>query len=642
MSKTSLSKSRKKRIVYHSDFALLRTGFGRVAKLVLTHLYNTGKYDIIQLNCGLTDDNPSYIRVPWKNYGAMPADPSEIERVQRDPKLAQLASYGANRIDELMDRIKPDVYIGVQDIWGVDFAINKKWFPKINSLVWTTLDSLPVLPTAVEASKKVKNFWIWSDFATKALHKMGHDHVKTVRGPLNEDDFFRLKEDERNKLRKSFQIEDAFVVGFVFRNQLRKSVPNLLEGYKKFKDKNPKTKARLLLHTNFSEGWNILKLAGEYGIDKGEILCTYVCNQCNKYYITHFQGQTLDCPACSSKKSLNTVGIQHGVTEKQLNEIYNIMDVYCHPFTSGGQEIPIQEAKLAEKITLVTSYSCGEDSCVPEAASLPLEWSEYREHNTEFIKASTSSDSICEQLEKVHKMPRKEVVKMGKQARQWVIDNFSINKIGKIFEEFIDSSDFVQNKRDVYSITVNQNPQGVVNPELADREWVISMYKEILDMDVDENDKGYKYWISELEKGATRDQVDEYFRSVAQREILSKQTLHDFLDKDDEGRRILYVIPQSAGDVYMATSLFENLKNTYPNYNLYVATSPLFFEIIEGNPYVHKVIPYMQYMEDIHQMEGGGPNKGDFEIAFLSHVNAQRLSCYTHNGVDKIAFDIKA
>ena len=39
------------------------------------------------------------------------------------------------------------------------------------------------------------------------------------------------------------------------------------------------------------------------------------------------------------------------------------MDVYCHPFTSGGQELPIQEAKAAGLITLVTEYSCGTDSC---------------------------------------------------------------------------------------------------------------------------------------------------------------------------------------------------------------------------------------------------------------------------------------
>ena len=74
------------------------------------------------------------------------------------------------------------------------------------------------------------------------------------------------------------------------------------------------------------------------------------------------------------------------------------MDVYCHPFTSGGQEIPIQEAKLTELITLVTNYSCGEDNCTPQSGGLPLEWNEYREPGTQFIKASTIPSSISKQL----------------------------------------------------------------------------------------------------------------------------------------------------------------------------------------------------------------------------------------------------
>ena len=44
--------------------------------------------------------------------------------------------------------------------------------------------------------------------------------------------------------------QDEFIIGFVFRNQLRKSVPNLLEGYKLFIEKNPKSK--LFMYMLFS------------------------------------------------------------------------------------------------------------------------------------------------------------------------------------------------------------------------------------------------------------------------------------------------------------------------------------------------------------------------------------------------------
>ena len=116
------------------------------------------------------------------------------------------------------------------------------------------------------------------------------------------------------------------------------------------------------------------------------------------------------------------------------------MDVYCHPFTSGGQEIPIQEAKLTELITLVTSYSCGEDSCEEGSESIPLDWSEYREPQTEFIKASTCPISIAASIDTVYSMEATEKREKEKKGRQWALDNFSVEVIGKFFEDFIDNA----------------------------------------------------------------------------------------------------------------------------------------------------------------------------------------------------------
>ena len=77
--------------------------------------------------------------------------------------------------------------------------------------------------------------------------KAGHEHVKTLHGSINTDDFYRLSDIERFNLRKRFNLDDKYVVGFVFRNQLRKSVPNLLDGFKIFKKDCPQ--AKLLCYT---------------------------------------------------------------------------------------------------------------------------------------------------------------------------------------------------------------------------------------------------------------------------------------------------------------------------------------------------------------------------------------------------------
>ena len=613
----------RKKVLIQSDFSLLKTGFAKNAKIILTHLYKTGKYDIVHYCCGLSEKHPDLPRTPWKSVGCLPASSEKIAQIEKDPTINKIAAYGAYYLDDVIEAEKPDVYIAIQDIWGVDFAVNRKWFNKITSAIWTTLDSLPILPTAIETAKKVKNYWVWSNFATKELNKMGYENVQTTHGALESKDFFRLSDSQRKALRKSNNInEEDFIIGFVFRNQLRKSVPNLLQGFKKFKETNPESNAKLLLHTHMEEGWPILSLAKEQNIAKEDILVTHVCSNCKKFVVKPYEGQNKKCDLCGSENSLNSTSVSMGVDEAQLNEVYNLMDVYCHPFTSGGQEIPIQEAKLTELITLVTNYSCGAEMCEPEACSLPLEWSEYREFGSNFIKASTNPDSIADQLAKVYLMPEADKSKMGKEARKWVIDNFSIDVIGKKLEDFIDSSPKIKEKD--YPTLEKCDPDAIVpsvtSPKVeSDSAWIKLLYKLILKTEVDDDDEGLKYWLAEIKKEVPHSAIEKYFRQVALKDNAKKEDnkFKDILDKDDEGKRILFVIPNDPIDVFSCTALFKSIRDSYENYNLYVATQPEFKSILEGNEYVHKIITYEEYHNNSQQIE----EKKYFNVVYTPKLN---------------------
>ena len=170
---------------------------------------------------------------------------------------------------------------------------------------------------------------------------------------------------------------------------------------------------------------------------------------------------------------------------------------------------------LAVKKFQFKKHSCGDDSCESDAGSLPLDWSEYREHGTEFIKASTDPKSIASQLEKVYKMSKAEKADMGKKARQWVIDNFSIKKIGGELESFIDSCDFLNKDRVYNKVKPNKNPDAQVDMSLPNDKFIISLYKLILDFDVNESDQGYQYWMKELQKNVDRQSVVRFFRDTA-------------------------------------------------------------------------------------------------------------------------------
>lgn len=633
---------KKKKILFQSDFALVKTGFGRNAKAILTYLYRTGKYDIVQYSCGMPYSHPAFSKTPWKTVGALPNSAEEIKNLNKNPHDAKLASYGAYYIDKVIQEEKPDIYIAAQDIWGVDFAIEKQWFNKINSVIWTTLDSLPILPSAIEAAKKSENFWVWSSFATKAMHQLGLNHVKTVHGAVDDGTFFRQSDEEKLNLRNKFGIDkDAFIIGFVFRNQLRKSVPNLLEGYKLWKISNPEAKnSRLLLHTDFNEGWGIKKLAEEYGISEGEILTSYICKECKSFEVKPFSRQDLECPTCEAKKSQGTTNVALGITEDQLNEVYNLMDVYCHPFTSGGQEIPIQEAKFAELITLVTNYSCGEEMCEEGSASLPLSWSEYREIGTDFKKASTLPSSIAEQLNKVYQMTPDERKILGEKGREWAIKNYSIYNVGYSIETLLDNFPDIDYSFEIK--TEEKDPYCQIENIQDNEAWILSLYKNILKKEND--NEGLKYWSLELSKGAERKEIEKFFRQAAANENAKNKKI-DFsslLDEKDN-KRLLVILPKSIGDIFLASSLFESLRKRYPRpeWAFYFACDPEHFEVLEGNPHIDKILAYFPRMDDSAWLEGVGAHEGYFEVVYPLHFPTQRLLSYTHNGVDKIDLEIK-
>ena len=626
---------RKKRVLIHSNFCKMFTGFGKHKKNLLSYLYNTGKYDIIELSNGYTWESEQLKFVPWESYGTLPSDPEIHKEIAIDERRKNAAGYGAEMIDHAVKELKPDIYLGIEDVWAFNGFIEKEWWNKIHCIVHTTLDSLPILPDAVNAADKIKNYFVWASFAEKAMHKLGHTHVKTVHGTLDASSFNRLADEDRLKLRNRFKLSDEYIIGFVFRNQLRKSVPNLLDGFKLFQESNKQSKTKLLLHTSWNEGWDIVKLLNEKEIDPKNILTTYVCKNCNAYNVKSFSSHVVNCDFCRTQNSCETTNVKTGVNEQQLNEIYNLMDVYCHPFTSGGQEIPIQEAKLTELITLVTNYSCGEDCSTEASGGFPLEWAEYREPGTQFIKASTLPTSIFSQLQHVYSLPLETKMLLGKSARQFVIDNYSIEVVGKFFENLFDSFphvDYVfENKK------LKCDPFYEPDPNLQDKEWVESLYDNIL---TKQDPAGVIHWIQRLKSDLNRSDVLNYFRKIAlsdnQKSFLDEML--SSLKENNNSKKIAFVQPNGVEEIIIATSLVTSIKKLYPDYDIYFFTKNEYFDLINSHPDVKKVLNYFNKMDDPLFFEGKGANNKYFDIVFAPYLSINNN--YFRNAEDIIQYNI--
>jgi glycosyltransferase involved in cell wall biosynthesis len=635
---------RKKRILFLTDYAGAFTGFGKQCKLLLSYLYKTGKYEILNAAQGIPKHGPHTLKFPWKTIGVLPDDPQKIQQINQDPNLARNAAYGLLEIVNIVKDFKPDVIFSINDTWGSQFVVDMPFFNKIPTVCWNTFDSIPLLPDTIEKANKIQHYWTWSDFARKELHKHNFNHVKNQYPLVNTHNFYKLPDSKISEIKTRFGLpQDAFIIGFVFRNQLRKLINTQIEAYALFKKHNPEVKNTFLYtHTHYGEGWDIHRLCQQYGVDPKEVLCTYICKETQQYFIAPFHGQDIENPI-TKRKTLITANVGLGVSDEQLNEIYNIFSLYSHPATSGACELPCVEAALTEKIITTASYSFGEDIIENNKGSIPIKFTFYTEHGTQFLKSQPSAYELSKIFKKVYDMKPQTKFQMEQDSRKWALENYGIEVNGEKIENFIDGQQILDEEIFHFSESKNNpNPIAKVEDNSNNREWVKSLYKLILDRDVLDQDEGLIHWLQKLEQNVPREQIENYFRDVAKQEIQKNTPINfeDLLDKDDFGQRALIVIPESIGDVFMITSLFESFKEVYPHYNLYIATKQEYFDILIPNPYVHKVIPYVPQMDNLMWLEGAGGHKGFFEIAFLPHIGTQRILNYLHNGKDIIQFNI--
>jgi hypothetical protein len=314
---------------------------------------------------------------------------------------------------------------------------------------------------------------------------------------------------------------------------------------------------------------------------------------------------------------------------------------------SGGLELPCVESKLAELIALITNYSFGEEMCEEGAYSLPLEWSEYREPDSQFIKASTYPSSICKQITKVYKMSQQEREKWGKKAREWALKGFSTDVIGKYIENFIDSSPSIDKNLEIENspykeIKDNPNPYALIDNIKDNQEWVLHLYSRILGTSPDKYDSGVRQWVDVLGKTGNRQEVEKYFRQVAAQKKYDKERDAFFKRmEEDTSKKILYVMPESERDLFLSSSLFQSLKEQYPGYKLFVACNIEHRRVLDGNPYIDEIVPYYKEMDNLGFLEGCGNHKGYFDIAFLPYLHTQRSIDYIHNALSNVAFNCK-
>lgn len=622
--------NKRPKLLFHSCYSSLKTGFSRHAKTLLSELYKRDNIEIVELaNAPTRFGDKNLNRSPWKVYGSLPSD--EILQTFNEQQR-HLAGYGCWALDQVIKEERPNVYMGVEDAWAFPTHPQRPWFNKICSILHTPIDSLPLLSIHKELAANVKNIWCKAPFATKALADEGFHHAKTVPALIDATPFFPLPEEDRLALRRQVGIsDDTLVVGYLFRNQIRKLVGTLLDGFKLFVEKNPDKKCILWLHTDWREpAWNIPKMIEDLKLDNNLIYTSYVCHACRNVQIRPYGGQELPCPACN-RNALFTAGVELGLTESELNLGYNLCDGYVHPATSGGFEIPVLEACLAGVPIAVPNYACFETYC-GHPDTFQLEHTFYREVNSGFLKCQPFPSSVCDAISHFYSMGRSGRKEAGSRLREWGLEKFSVQKWVDWIEDFII-------KNAVYDYDFNfdapANEHYEFYPYEEPKTFITNLYKNVFHADLDESNEDFRRAVDAINNGIDKRVIyDDFIRQAKEFNTKNKKTkIEDILDNNGK-KRILYVVPSTQSDCLASLPVIEELFNVYPEFDFYLSTEKRNFPLFAHLTKIKMLLEYEEWMDNVIALEGQGEKVGYFDICFHPTLVTRKFHHYSHNGLD--------
>lgn len=482
------------------------SGFGTYSREVLYRLFKTGKYDIAEL-ASYGHVNDARDKMPWRIY------PNAIDpREGQDPRLPELNSkpinqFGAWRFDRVCLDFKPDFVVDIRDPWMLMFENQSPLRRFFNWVIMPTVDSAPQQEEWIQHFIEADGVFTYSDWGLETLRKEGGVLINLISSAppgVNLSEYKPNMNTLEHK-RKMFMRDEINIIGTVMRNQRRKLYPELMLAFKLFLKKchdegNHKLAENTFLyfHTSYPDVtgcWNIPRLLKENGLGN-KVFFSYLCKNCGTVFASLFQDVKTVCPNCNTVSAiLPSVGA--GLSTTQLNDIYNLFDVYVQYANCEGFGMPQVEAASAGVPVMSTDYSAMSD-VVRKLKGYPIKVERmYRVVEEDAYKALPENKDLAEKLYKFLSLPHSERRQKGLDARRAVEEHYTWDKTTKIWEKYFDETELtgLQGKWDAPpeflqpSATLDQIPQNIDNQQFV--EWIFthlhgdsSLGESLLSMDM--------------------------------------------------------------------------------------------------------------------------------------------------------------
>jgi glycosyltransferase involved in cell wall biosynthesis len=340
----------KKRIFIVNDASFLDTGYGIYGKEILTRLHNSDKFEVAELGCYCDINNPKIKNIPWKFYANAVGNADPRSQNYHGNTLNQ---FGLWRFDRCLLDFRPHIVFDIRDYWMFAYQETSPLKKYFHWIIMPATDSAPPKTEWLYTYANADIVVPYTEWAKKTLNQYGGNQInlfpKIANAGINPEEFYPIENKTNHKIK--YFGKDVSVTGLVMRNQKRKLFPDILLAYKKYltalQENNQDElyeKSILYLHTSYPEesGWNFPSLLLEFGLlDKTYF--TYNCNKCKHFFPSKFQSSVTICPNCKIR-SAPIASPSHGLTTPQLNEVYNLFDLFIQYAICEGFGMPQVEA----------------------------------------------------------------------------------------------------------------------------------------------------------------------------------------------------------------------------------------------------------------------------------------------------------
>lgn len=231
--------NKKIKILIVTDSAALQSGLATTTRNIFIPLLrnNPDKYEIHQL--GFFHFMPKE-QVPWPIYQ------TRIIQGPNGPQPDMNDKYGEQSFHDLVGKIRPDIVFGYGDMWHFNHLIQSPMRNTYRLVTYYTIDGQPYFGHKLDSADntewgpnlaKVDQVVTLSQFGVDVLKSSCKEikdaNIKYAYHPLDMERFPYITPEQRKEIRSKMLPRtinpDAFIAGFVGRNQFRKQNHKLWE-----------------------------------------------------------------------------------------------------------------------------------------------------------------------------------------------------------------------------------------------------------------------------------------------------------------------------------------------------------------------------------------------------------------------------